>query len=151
MFSLIFSPFHPALMFLFTPTFVIRVLPCVLRTVCAFHWRCIYHSYPSFSPLQGSVPHLNIKATVDNGETLESTKNLQPASRAKEEEQGSDSGKEHLPQPNKATVRGGSPHSHRDTHTNIHMYTQRPPGEYTPGDGSRRGCRKEKTYSHLLW
>lgn len=47
-------------------------------------------------PLQGSVPHLNIKATVDNGETLENTKKSPAGFKGQGGEQGSDSGKEHL-------------------------------------------------------
>ncbi len=119
--------FHPALLFLFSPTFVIRVLPHVLQSVCAFHWRRIYQSCPlSSSPLQGSVIHLNIKATVDNGETLESTKNLQPASRAKEEKKGltvARSSHQYM-QLNKATVRGGRAliHKHTKTAGGIHTW-----------------------------
>ena len=57
---------------------------CVLSTEGVFIILALYLSHP----LQASETHLNIKATVDNGATLESTTNLQPASRAKEEKRG---------------------------------------------------------------
>lgn len=70
-------------------------------------------------PLQGSVPHLNIKASVDNAETLESTKNLQQASRAKEENRGltavRSTYRSQTKQQSEEVV-----HSHAKTHTYTH-------------------------------
>ncbi len=57
----------------FTPLwleyFLMFYRACVLSTEGVFISLALY----LFHPLQGSVTHLNIKATVDNGETLEST------------------------------------------------------------------------------
>lgn len=147
--SLIFSPFHLALMFLFTPAFVIRVLPCVLRSVCTFHWRSIYHSYPSFSPPSRQCTTFEYQGFGWQCRDTWDHKKSPASFKGQGGEQGSDSGKEHLPQPNKATVRGGSPLTRKNTH----IYTQRALGEYTPGDGSmrmQRGVTSENIQDSII-
>lgn len=113
-------------------------------------------------PLQGSVPHLNIKATVDNGETLESTKKSPAGFKGQGGEQGSDSGKEHLPKLNKATVRGGSPLTHKHTKTarGIHTWGWEQKRGTTRGKQTRSSITKKRRqygllyimqHAHLLW
>lgn len=95
---------------------------CVLSTEGVFISLALYLPHP----LQGSVTHLNIKATVDNGETLESTKKPPAGFKGQEGEERSDSGKELSPymQLNKATVRRGRAliHKHTKTAGGIHTW-----------------------------
>ncbi len=119
--------FHPALLFLFSPTFVIRVLPHVLQSVCAFHWRCIYQSCPlSSSPSSRQCNPFEYQG--DCWQWRDTWEHKKPPAGFKGQggEEGSDSGKELSPymQLNKATVRGGRAliHKHTKTAGGIHTW-----------------------------